>query len=77
MDLPWIPDVPVVTAPLTPWGEAHALAGLARCVLAAGHPARAEALLRQALEIFQHIGAAEAGEVSRELSALTTTGPPA
>jgi len=59
------------------WDEAHALAGLGRCALAAGHAAQAAALLRQALEIFQRIGAAEAGDVSRELAALTEAGPPA
>ena len=57
--------------------EAHALAGLGRCALAAGHAAQAAALLRQALEIFQRIGAAEADDVSRELAALTEAGPPA
>ena len=36
--------------------EAHALAGLGRCALAAGHAAEAEDRLRQALEIFQRIG---------------------
>ena len=56
------------------WDEAHALAGLGRCILAAGHAARAAVLLRQALEIFQGIGAAEAPELHAELEALT--GPP-
>ena len=42
------------------WDEAHALAGLGRCALAAGHAARPRACLRQALEIFERIGAAEA-----------------
>ena len=32
-------------------------------------------MLWQALEIFQQIGAAEAAEVSRELSALIKAGP--
>jgi tetratricopeptide (TPR) repeat protein len=59
------------------WDQAHALAGLGRCALAAGHATQAAALLRQALEIFQRIGAAEAGDVSRELAALTEAGPPA
>ena len=59
------------------WDEAHALAGLGRCTLAAGHATQAAALLRQALEIFQRTGAAEAGDVSRELTALTEPGPPA
>jgi class 3 adenylate cyclase/tetratricopeptide (TPR) repeat protein len=56
--------------------EAHALAGLGRCALAAGH-AEAEDMLRQALEIFQQIGAAEAAEVSAELEMLTNAQPAA
>ena len=59
------------------WDEAHALAGLGRCALAAGHATQAQALLRKALGIFQRIGTAEAGDVSRELTALTEAGPPA
>jgi Tfp pilus assembly protein PilF len=59
------------------WDEAHALAGLGRCALAAGHATQAEILLRQALEIFQRTGAAEADGVARELTALTKAGPPA
>jgi hypothetical protein len=55
------------------WDEAHALAGLGRCALAAGHTTRPEDMLRQALGIFQRIGAAEAAEVSAELEALTYT----
>ena len=61
----------------SPWDEAHALAGLGRCALAAGRATQAAALLRRALEIFQRIGAAEAGDVSRELTAHTEAGPPA
>jgi tetratricopeptide (TPR) repeat protein len=61
----------------SPCDEAHALAGLGRCALAAGHATQAAALLRQALQIFQRTGAAEAGDVSRELTALTEAGPPA
>ncbi len=53
------------------WDEAQALAGLGRCALAAGHTAKAEHRLRQALEIFRRTGAAEAAEVSAELEALT------
>ena len=67
----------VARATASPWDEAHALAGLGRCALAAGHAAEAVALLRQALEIFQRIGTAEVGDVSRELAALTEAGPPA
>ena len=55
--------------------EAHALAGLGRCALAVGHTAEAADRLRQALEIFQQTGAAEATEVSAELQALTDTRP--
>jgi tetratricopeptide (TPR) repeat protein len=57
------------------WDEACALAGLGRCALAVGHTASAADMLRQALEIFQQIGAAEAADVSRELSALIKAGP--
>ena len=57
--------------------ERGARAGLGRCALAAGDATRAVALLRQALEIFQRIGAAKAGDVSRELTTLTEAGPPA
>ena len=52
------------------WDEAHALAGLGRGAMAAGHADQAACLLRQALEIFQRIGAAEAADVSTELEAL-------
>ena len=52
------------------WGEAHGLAGLGRCALAAGRVDEAEDQLRQALEIFQRIGAFEAAEVAAELDAL-------
>jgi hypothetical protein len=47
----------------SPWNEAHALAG--------GHRARAPDYLREALVIFQRIGAAEADDVSAELAACT------
>jgi len=60
------------------WHEAHALAGLGRCALAEGHAVGAEGhavgaedLLRQALEIFQRTGAAEAPDLLAELDALT------
>jgi tetratricopeptide (TPR) repeat protein len=56
------------------WDEAHALAGLGRCALADGDAARAGALLRQALEIFQRIGAAEAADLAAELAALADPG---
>jgi tetratricopeptide (TPR) repeat protein/transcriptional regulator with XRE-family HTH domain len=57
----------------SPLDEARALAGLARCALADGSPAEAEAEdgLRQALTIFQQIGAAEAADLSAELDALS------
>jgi DNA-binding SARP family transcriptional activator/tetratricopeptide (TPR) repeat protein len=53
------------------WDEAGALAGLGRCALAAGRTADAAASLRQAREIFQRIGAAEAVGLAAELRALT------
>ena len=56
------------------WDEAHAFAGLGRCALAVGDATQAELLLRQALEIFQRIGAAEAPDLLAELDTLT--GPP-
>jgi len=55
--------------------EARALAGLGRCALAAGHTARADHMLQQALEIFRRIGAAEAAEVSADLRALSDPRP--
>jgi DNA-binding SARP family transcriptional activator len=57
-----------------PWSEAHALAGLGRCALAAGDADGAAAGLRQAREIFERLGAAEAVGVAAELDALTRTG---
>ena len=57
--------------------EAHALAGLGRCARAAGRTAEAEDRLRQALAIFQRIGAAEAADVSAELDALPGAPDPA
>jgi hypothetical protein len=42
-----------------------------------GRATQAEVLLRQALEIFERIGAAEAAGVSAELAALTGTRPAA
>ena len=56
------------------FNEAHALAGLGRYVLAAGGTAKADQMLRHALEIFQRIGAAD---VARKLAALTEAGLPA
>jgi ATP/maltotriose-dependent transcriptional regulator MalT len=58
-------------------GEAHALAGLARCAWVEGRTAAAEAGLRQALALFQRIGAAEAADVSAELDALPGVPGPA
>jgi tetratricopeptide (TPR) repeat protein/transcriptional regulator with XRE-family HTH domain len=54
----------------TAWDEAHALAGLGRCALSAGRTEQAADQLRQALEIFRRIGAAEAATVAAELEAL-------
>jgi hypothetical protein len=61
----------------SPWDEAQALAGLGRCALAAGHATDAVAGLRQAREIFERIGAAEATAVTAELDGLTGRGPTA
>ena len=61
----------------TSWDEAHALAGLGRCAAVAGRTAEAEDNLRQALEIFQRIGAVEASDVAAELKALTGGRPSA
>jgi tetratricopeptide (TPR) repeat protein len=57
------------------WDEAHALAGLGRCALAADRTAEAQDRLRQALEILQRIGAAEAADIAAELDALTEEEP--
>ena len=59
----------------SPWDEAQALAGLGRCALAAGRATDAVAGLRQAREIFERIGAAEATAVVAELDGLTGPGP--
>lgn len=56
------------------WDEAHALAGLGRCAMADGDATQAETL-RQALEIFQEIGAAEAPGVLAEVDSLTSKAP--
>jgi hypothetical protein len=55
------------------WDEAHALAGLGRCAISAGNVTQAQVLLRQAQEIFQQIGAAEAHTVRAELNAEECT----
>jgi len=52
---------------------APALAGLGRCALAAAGAAPAVTLLRQALGIFERIGAPEAADVAAELDALSGT----
>jgi tetratricopeptide (TPR) repeat protein len=56
------------------WDEAHALAGLARCDLAAGQAADAETKFRQAYQMFQRMGAAETPGVAAELDALAGEG---
>jgi DNA-binding SARP family transcriptional activator len=53
------------------WDEAHAVAGLGRCALAAGEPDQAMKLLRQAEQIFSQIGAAEAAGLAAELTELS------
>jgi tetratricopeptide (TPR) repeat protein len=54
----------------SPWNEAHALAGLGRCALADGRTAQAASLLRQALGIFERVGAAEARDLLAELKRM-------
>jgi hypothetical protein len=46
-----------------------------RCALAAGQAAEAGNLLRQALETFQRIGAAEAPDLAAKLDDLTDPRP--
>jgi hypothetical protein len=53
--------------------EAHAVAGAGRCALAMGDATEGRAGLRQALEIFDWIGAAGASDVSVELGAVAAT----
>jgi hypothetical protein len=47
--------------------------GLGRCARPAGHAAEGRARLRQALDIFNRIGATEASDVSAELEALAAS----
>jgi tetratricopeptide (TPR) repeat protein len=54
----------------SPRDEGRALVGLGRCAMADGRLADAETALRQAQEIFQRTGAAEAAEVAAELEDL-------
>ncbi|MEN3306852.1 MAG: hypothetical protein V7603_3054 [Micromonosporaceae bacterium] len=54
----------------SPWDQAHALAGLGRCATLTGQPGNATAHLQRALDIFRHIGAADATEVAAELGDL-------
>jgi DNA-binding SARP family transcriptional activator len=58
----------------SPWDEACARAGLARCDRADGRLAAAAAGLRQAERIFERIGAADAAGLAAELEALTRAG---
>jgi hypothetical protein len=51
--------------------QARALEGIGRCDIAAGLMADGYPMLRQALEIYQRIGAAEAARLAEELG---TTG---
>jgi hypothetical protein len=55
------------------WDEAHAVAVLGRCALPADHAAEGRAGLRQALGIFNRIGATEASDMSDELEALAAS----
>jgi hypothetical protein len=65
-----------VARPLAaPFDEAHALAGLGRCALAAGQYADGVADLAHAREIFLRIGAHEAVDVAAVLDSLAGAGP--
>jgi tetratricopeptide (TPR) repeat protein len=55
----------------SPLDEAHSLAGFGRCALARGRSREGAARLREALDIFRRISAAETAEVAAELAALT------
>ena len=57
------------------WDDAYAQAGLGLCALAADRTAEAEDRLRQALKIFQRIGAAEPADVAAEPDTLTEKAP--
>ena len=52
------------------WDEAHALAGLGRCAVADGRVEQGAATLKEALELFERIGAAETSEVRAELNVI-------
>jgi tetratricopeptide (TPR) repeat protein/transcriptional regulator with XRE-family HTH domain len=56
----------------SPWHEAHALAGLGRDALATGDTS--DAHVKQALAIFQRIGAAETSGIEAELAILAAAG---
>jgi tetratricopeptide (TPR) repeat protein/transcriptional regulator with XRE-family HTH domain len=58
----------------TPRVEAQSLAGLGRSELALGRDGPGAAALRQALEIYQRIGAAEARKLAAELDAVADLG---
>jgi DNA-binding SARP family transcriptional activator len=58
----------------SPWDEAGALAGLARCDRADGRLAAAAAGLREAERIFERIGAGDAAGLAAELTELTRAG---
>jgi tetratricopeptide (TPR) repeat protein len=60
---------------VSPKDEAHALVGLGRCAAAVGDATRAGTLLRQAHEIFQRIGAADAPAILAELGSLASQDP--
>ena len=51
----------------SPLEQAHAFEGIGRCALDKGDTATAVTQLRQALEIYQRIGAAEATQLATEL----------
>jgi len=54
----------------SPWDRAHGLAGLGRCAIARGRHRDGMSELRDALDIFRRIDAADASDVAAELAAF-------
>jgi Tfp pilus assembly protein PilF len=67
----------VARAVSSPLEEARALEGAGRCALSAGRAPAAAVGLRQALKIYQRIGAAEAAGLAADLAGLAGLADPA
>lgn len=59
---------------LSPWDEAHSLAGLGRCARADGDLPGASRLLRQAYQLFHRDGSAEESAIAAELDSIAEAG---